>query len=287
VKVGFIGQGWIGKHYADDFENRGLDVVRYSLEEPHVSNKEKIAACDIVFVAVPTPTTPDGFDVSRVQNVLPLIRPGATAVIKSTIVPGTTEALQLEYPGIFVLHSPEFLAESTAAYDASHPNRNIVGIPQETEEFVRRANEVLAVLPRAPFERVMRARDAELVKYAGNCFLYTKVLFMNLLFDVVESEGASFDTVREALVADPRIGASHTRPVHQGGRGAGGDCFIKDFEVFRRMYAKLGDEKGNAVLEALIQKNLELLLLSGKDSLLLRGVYGPAALDTKKARMLQ
>ena len=50
--IGFIGQGWIGKHYADDFEKRGYKTVRYSLEEPYINNREKVKTCDIVFIAV-------------------------------------------------------------------------------------------------------------------------------------------------------------------------------------------------------------------------------------------
>jgi hypothetical protein len=48
-QIGFIGQGWVGKNYSDDFEKRGYEVIRYSLEVPYVYNKEKIAECDIVF----------------------------------------------------------------------------------------------------------------------------------------------------------------------------------------------------------------------------------------------
>lgn len=55
ILIGFVGQGWIGKNYADDFEERGFSVIRYSLEEPYVANKERIKDCDMVFIAVPTP----------------------------------------------------------------------------------------------------------------------------------------------------------------------------------------------------------------------------------------
>src|ERR1700733_12742025 len=104
--IGFIGQGWIGKHYADDFENRGFSVVRYAKEEPYAANKEKIKECDIVFIAVPTPTTPDGFDDSIVRNVISLVKDGTTVVIKSTILPGTTESIQKEHPKKTILHCP-------------------------------------------------------------------------------------------------------------------------------------------------------------------------------------
>ena len=56
MKIGFIGQGFIGKNYANDFENRGFEVVRYALENGYHVNKNGISDCDITFVAVPTPT---------------------------------------------------------------------------------------------------------------------------------------------------------------------------------------------------------------------------------------
>ncbi len=275
MRIGFIGQGWIGKHYADDFEARGYDVVRYSLEESYVGNKERVAECEIVFVAVPTPTTEQGFDDSAVRDALGVVGKGSTVVIKSTILPGTTEDIQKAFPDLFVLHSPEFLVEKTAAYDAGHPNRTIIGIPEDSTLYRTKAQAVLDILPHAPYERVMKAKDAEFVKYAGNCFLFTKVIFTNMLYDLVEKTGGNWKDVQSAFVHDPRIGASHTEPVHKDGRGAGGHCFIKDFEVFHRMYEEyVGDEWGEKVLNAASEKNKELLLASGKDVDLLRGVYG-------------
>ncbi|MBP6869185.1 MAG: hypothetical protein KBC16_03705 [Candidatus Pacebacteria bacterium] len=275
TRIGFIGQGWIGKHYADDFEKRGYDVVRFALEEPYIHNKERIGECDIVFIAVPTPTTKEGFDDSIVRRVLPLVGRGKIAVVKSTILPGTTESLQEENPEIFVLHSPEFLVESTAAHDASHPNRNIVGIPVQDDVYRSKAQAVLDVLPDAPYARIMSSKDAEFVKYAGNCFLFTKVMYMNLLYDLVSARGGDWKSVRDAFIHDPRIGASHTEPVHKTGRGAGGHCFIKDFEAFREMYDKeVKDVYGSELLEALAHKNIELLVNSEKDMDLLEGVYG-------------
>lgn len=92
--IGFVGQGYVGGSYANNFEKRGYSVVRYSLEPAYVNNREAIAACDIVFVAVPTPTTPKGFDYSIVEAGLKLVGPGKTAVVKSTLLPGTTKLLQ-------------------------------------------------------------------------------------------------------------------------------------------------------------------------------------------------
>ena len=286
-KIGFIGQGWIGKNYADNFEERGLEVVRYALEEPYAKNKEKIADCDIVFIAVPTPTVPEGFNDSVVRTVVKLVGAGKTAVIKSTIIPGTTESVQAENPDIFVLHSPEFLTEMTAKRDTDHPFFNIIGIPIVNDEYRAKAEQVMNVLPPAPTQKICAAREAELFKYARNCFFYTKVIYMNLLFDLAKSIGADWGALRQLLGADPWIGGMHLDPVHKSGRGAGGDCFIKDFAAFLELYRdKVGDEKGIEVLLANVEKNLELLLSTGKDLKLLVGVYGEQIKPKSSSRVI-
>lgn len=281
-KIGFIGQGWIGKNYADDFEKRGFSVVRYARSEPYAKNKEEIKECDIVFIAVPTPTTPLGFDDSVLREVIPLVGEGKIAVIKSTLLPRTTESIQEENPNIFVMHSPEFLREANAAYDASNPDRNIVGFTEKSKAV---AQQILDVLPEAPYSASIPAKEAELIKYAGNVFLYWKVLFANMLHDAAEGLGVDYELVKDAIVADPRIGGSHMNPIHSSGhvhdsgvtqtRGAGGHCFIKDFAAFSEMYkSTVGDELGMRVLEALKDKNIDLLMNSNKDLDLLEGVYG-------------
>src|SRR6266568_1084047 len=81
-RIGFIGQGYIGKNYADDFEMRGYETIRYALEEPYRANKERIKECDYVFIAVPTPTTPDGFSAHIVKDAISLVGKGKTAIVK-------------------------------------------------------------------------------------------------------------------------------------------------------------------------------------------------------------
>jgi len=284
-RIGFIGQGWIGRTYADDFERRGHTVVRYSNEEPYLRNAAQIATCDIVFIAVPTPTTPKGFDVSIVREVLGLVGPGKTAVIKSTLLPGTTEQLQAAYPDRFVMHSPEFLSVATAVFDAEHPTRNIVGIPVDDDAYRARAAEVIAVLPSAPFALVCLAREAEVIKYARNCVGFVRVVFTNMMYDLARALDVDWAPIRLAMSADPDCGPTYVNPIHKSGRGAGGECFIKDFEAFSRLYATLvGDPNGVAVLEHLTAKNIELLVATHKDLGLLRGVHGEAVLAAAAAK---
>lgn len=274
VKIGFIGQGFIGKNYANDFEERGYDIVRYDLEK-YPENKDKIKDCDIVFIAVPTPTTPQGFDDSIVEEVLALVGKGKIAVIKSTLRVGTTRKMQKLYPDITIMHSPEFLRELTAAADARRPDRNIVGIVNpEDKELYKKAELVLSTLAPAPYNLITLSEQAEMIKYGGNCFLYFKVVFMNILYDMAQKQNLDYDVITEAMSHDARIGKSHLQVVHKGGRGAGGNCFIKDFEAMIEMLHQhdLHDQK--EAVEAVRKLNVKYLKDSGKDLHLLNGVYG-------------
>lgn len=277
--IGFVGQGWIGKNYADDFERRGFQTVRYALEEPYVRNREKIKACDFVFIAVPTPTTPAGFDYSIVRSSLGYVGKGKTAIIKSTIVPGTTKSLQDEHPDITVVYSPEFLSEATAAHDAAYPFMNIVGLTRDSVHQKDIAAQIHGILPKAAFSQTCSSTEAEIIKYSHNGSGYTQILFFNIMFDLAIRHGCNWHMIQRAIEADPLVNNRYARPVHKSGRGAGGGCFIKDVAALRAEYAAdVDDPEGAALLEAMERKNIALLRGTGKDLDLLAGVYGEGVL---------
>jgi len=287
MKIGFIGQGWIGKNYADTFEERGYQTVRYSLEEPYVNNKEQLKDCEIIFVAVPTPTEPNkGFiDDILINAIQSNTYPEQTVVIKSTIQVGTTNKLQKIFKDRYIMHSPEFLTERTAKYDAMNPSRNIIGY---TAKSFSKAGEVMRILPAAPYEKLCPCEEAEFVKYMGNCWFYAKVLMMNIFHDIAIEYNLDMGLMKEMLGADKRVGKTHLDVLHKSGRGAGGHCFIKDFAALRSMYeTSKGDNmtesevQGFNMLLAMEQYNRELLYESNKDLDLLEGVYGKEIFDTK------
>lgn len=286
--VGFIGQGFIGKNMADNFEKRGYSVIRYSLEPKFIKNKNLIKNCDVVFMALPTPTTPKGFDNSLLKKAIKLVGKGKIAIIKSTILPGTTAKLQKENPKLYVMHSPEFLTEANAVFETANPERNIIGIPKNNSVFKQKAELVMSLLPKSSYLLVCSSFEAELIKYAGNSFFYLKIVFMNILYDYSEKIGANWDKISEAVSKDSRIGKSHMKPYHKTsgkiGRGAGGHCFMKDFEAFIEGYSKSNkkDILGINFLKSTRNKNLDLLLSSKKDLDLLSGVYGNKILKKKK-----
>ncbi len=278
LKVGFIGQGWIGKNYADDFEKRGLNVVRYDLDEHH-SNLPLLKECQIVFVAVPTPTTPNGFDDKiLIEAIKNSTNPGQVVVIKSTIKIGTTNKIQKMFPDRYFIHSPEFLTEATAKADAAHPERNLLGYTKESRRFCPL---VRSVLPDASYTKFVPVENAEFVKYMGNCWFYFKIMAMNCFYDIAEEKGLDFNILKEMLSCDSRVGRSHVNPVHQGGRGAGGDCFPKDFVVFKEMYAestlKSGKERmllGLEMIKEMEKFNIRLLKETGKSQNTIKEIYG-------------
>jgi len=273
AKIGQIGTGWIGANYSSMFEERGYEVIRYSLEEPYIQNKDKIKEANIIFVAVPTPTTKEGFQDFILIDAIKETSPGQIVVIKSTIKIGTTDKIQKLFPDRYIIHSPEFLTEKTARQDAFNPARNIIGY---TEKSKCKASEVMNVLPCAPYEKIVPCKEAEMVKYAGNIWFYMKVLTANLIYDVSNGEGLDYDLIKDMLSADKRIGRTHLDIVHQGGRGAGGHCFIKDFATFRDMYLIMNCEssEGLKLVQSAEAYNNYLLSKTNKDTKLKEGVYG-------------
>jgi UDPglucose 6-dehydrogenase len=278
--IGFIGQGWIGKAYADNFEHRGYEVVRYALEKPYVANKDRIKECDIVFIAVWTPTTPKGFDSSVIRSVLPLVGKGKTAVIKSTILPGTTNELQAKFPDIVVLNNPEFLSITTSVHDAAHPFANLVGMPVHDAKHYLAAEQVMKVIPKAKYSAICMSPEAEIFKYTHNASGYTQVILFNLMYDLAQRFGANWDVINKAIQSDPLIPNRYSNPIHKSGRGAGGGCFIKDVAALRMHFEQHlpHDDFAIGVLKAMEAKNMHLLTSTEKDLDLLAGVYGDSAI---------
>lgn len=274
--IGQIGMGWIGQAYNKVFKKMGYKVLSYSLEEPWVKNKDKIKECDVVFIAVWTPTTPKGFDSSVLESVLPLVGKGKIAVIKSTMVPGTTKRLQKMFPNIKIIYSPEFLSVATSHHDARKPWSSIVGLPVQTLKYKEAGKLVLSIMPKAPFTLLCDSTQAELIKYSHNISGYANIIIFNLLYNMAQKLDVDWEPIRQAILADPFMAGRYSQPVHKSGRGAGGGCFIKDMAAFRGRYLELlpQDKLAHDVLKSLERENIKLLKASKKDLDLLRGVYG-------------
>jgi UDPglucose 6-dehydrogenase len=194
-----------------------------------------VANADAVFVAVGTPSRRgDGYaDLSfvyeAVREIAPFLAATAVVVTKSTVPVGTGDEIERilrdKRPDadLQVVSNPEFLREGAAIQDFKHPDRIVVGTDDA------RARSVLADIYRplylnaAPILYVTR-RTAELIKYASNAFLATKITFINEIADLCEQVGADVQEVARGMGLDNRIGSKFLH----AGPGFGGSCFPKD-----------------------------------------------------------
>ncbi len=280
IRIGFIGQGVVGKAIADDLEHRGFEVIRYALEKQYARNKQHIRECDVTFIAVPTPTIRGKQDLSALRESIALLNAkNKTAVIKSTILPYTTDMLQKEFRNVLLVHSPEFLIANNAREDAAKPFMNVVGIPtqrlrkKETDEKIAC---IVSLLPHAPATIVCTPVEAEVIKYCHNIHGYFQIVFWNMMHDYARTFSADWHMVKKAIDADPMISKYYTNPIHKNGRGAGGHCFIKDYAAFRTNFIKTNerDSLAQSIFRLVERKNLMLLGDSQKDQELVRHVYG-------------
>ncbi|MBP6945060.1 hypothetical protein KBD61_01715 [Patescibacteria group bacterium] len=236
--VGIMGTGFVGGALKRYFESSGVTPFTYD-KGKNEGSIEEVNKADVVFICVPTPYYLDGsgFDLSYVRSALDAIQGGKIVVLKSTVIPGTTAMLQAEYPHHKLMYNPEFLTEVTADQDMNFPDRQILGT---TEQSYTVAADIMAMLPLAPFERVVPSTVAEMVKYAGNTWFAVKVTFSNQMYDLAQKMGVDYDNVKECMAADKRIGRTHLDIFHKGYRGYGGKCLPKDTRALIQLAAARG-----------------------------------------------
>lgn len=182
----------------------------------------------VVLVAVGTPTEPyGGTDLSQVKTAIRWIRETAPAssivIMKSTVPPGTGLRLiaeELPSSQAQYVFNPEFLREGQAVHDWFHPDRIVIG--GQDEGAIKLARELYQDID-APV-LVTDITSAEMIKYAANAFLPTKISFINEVACLCDHIGANIDDVARGVGLDTRIGASFLN----AGLGYGGSCFPKD-----------------------------------------------------------
>jgi len=224
-KIGILGLGMVGGALQRYFEKKRIDVFKYD-KGRNIGSVKEVNQADVIFICVPTPFVEGiGPDLSYVEDACNNVLGNKIIVIKSTILPGTTARLQKKYPQHKFLFNPEFLVEEKADECMQNPERQIIGY---TDLSRQTGEDILAILPKAPYERIVRAIEAEMIKYFGNTFLSTKVIFSNQMYDLCKALGIDYEIVRECVAEDKRITPSHMDIFHGGYRGYGGKCLPKD-----------------------------------------------------------
>ena len=222
-----------------------LEIVRRNVENGRLSFttniEEAVHFGEVQFIAVGTPPDEDGsadlqYVTEAARNIGRFMTSAKVIVDKSTVPIGTGDkvtaavAEELKKRNVDIHYSvvsnPEFLKEGAAVEDFMRPDRIVIG----TED--PKAIEVMKQVY-APFQRnherlvVTNLRSAELIKYAANSMLATRISFMNELANLAEIVGADIEMVRQGIGSDPRIGYHFLYP----GCGYGGSCFPKDVKA--------------------------------------------------------
>jgi UDPglucose 6-dehydrogenase len=222
------------------FYEPGLpDIVGRNVKEGRLSFTTDltgaVAEADAVFIAVGTPSRRgDGhadltYVYAAAREVAPALDGFTVVVTKSTVPVGTGDeverVIRRERPeaDFAVVSNPEFLREGAAIRDFKHPDRIVVGTSDERARTVMEELYRPLYLNRAPI-MVTDRRTAELIKYAANAFLATKITFINEIADLAEKVGANVQDAARGIGLDNRIGSKFLH----AGPGFGGSCFPKD-----------------------------------------------------------
>ncbi|NNC91852.1 MAG: UDP-glucose/GDP-mannose dehydrogenase family protein [Acidimicrobiia bacterium] len=241
------------------FFEAGLDrLLSEGIENQLISfyadNKQAVEGARVVFVALPTPPDEDGAaDTSYIESALgdfgPLLKPGTVVVLKSTVPVGSVARFQAQLDGYgvgaTVISNPEFLREGSAVGDFLHPDRIVIGTRNQ------KAAEVMLELYQALQAPVVVTDppSSEMIKYASNAYLATRITFANAIANLCESVGADVKDVLLGMGYDRRVGFHFLNP----GPGYGGSCFPKD----TRALVAIADDAGYdfSLLRGVIEVN--------------------------------
>jgi UDPglucose 6-dehydrogenase len=235
----------------EELVRTGLDAGRLRFV---LGTEPAVDGAEFVFLCLPTPQGSDGSaDLSYVraeaEHLGPLLLPGCIVINKSTVPVGSTRMVQrsLARGDVFVVSNPEFLREGSAVHDCLNPDRIVIGTDDTAA-----GSKVAALYQRihAPV-LVTDPASAELIKYASNAFLATKISYINAIANLCEVVGADVKEVVLGMGYDKRIGFEFLRP----GPGWGGSCFPKDTKALVRIAEDAGYDFG--LLDGVIEVNVE------------------------------
>ena len=234
------------------------------------SDIEKIVKnCDLIFLTVGTPKSKSGFiDLSMIKNASKNIgislrhsSKKPIIVVKSTVIPGTTANVikpliekmsrKKAGKGFEIIANPEFLREGNVISDTLKPHLVVIG--GSNSNSVNRLKKFYRKLYDSKIKfMITNTQTAEMIKYANNSFLATKISFINQISSLCQSiPGISIDEVAEGIGVDPRIG----RLFLNAGPGYGGSCLPKDLETIIQFSSKIGV---NPVLLKAVQQTNDL-----------------------------
>ena len=227
LKVGVVGHGFVGEAISFAFSSVAQMYIYDSDHSKSLNSIKDVHECDYVFICVPTPMFKDGSqDLSYVESSFENATDKPLYILKSTVLPGSTENLSKKFPNLKIIFSPEFLTERTAKLDMLTQSRIILG---GNYDLTNKAKTLFNLRFKKKNIIETDSKTAELIKYMNNTFFATKVSIMNEFRLLSDKIGANWEDALNGFVSDGRIGDSHLNvPGHDGKLGYGGTCFPKD-----------------------------------------------------------
>jgi len=299
--------GKLEKGHVPFYEPGLTDLVAKGIKEGRLSFTTDVAKAVekalVIFIAVGTPPRGDGSaDLSYVEEVGRGIAKNMTGykviVTKSTVPVGTGETLRkvitASQSGKFqfdIVSNPEFLREGSAIEDFMRPNRVVIGAESEQAVAILKDLYRPLYLIETPFV-VTDIPTAEIIKYASNAFLATKISFINEIATLCERVGADVQMVAKGMGLDHRIGSKFLH----AGPGFGGSCFPKDLAAliqtgerlgYSALIAKAASQVNNEQRQRMVEKIRETVgTLKGKTFALLGLSFKPNTNDLREAPAL-
>ncbi|MEM4246868.1 MAG: nucleotide sugar dehydrogenase [Candidatus Woesearchaeota archaeon] len=267
MNIGIIGMGFVGGTTAEVLK-RAHKIYPYDKYKSNYNTFENLEAiarnAEVCFVCVPTPMQKSGaMDYSAIYNSFDSINHAVNLVgrkhedllmvVRSTAVSGTSDTLAGRY-AFPVAFNPEFLREKHALEDMLNTNRIIIGANDEKSR--EKLKEVYAPLfPNAKYIMVDR-KTAEMIKYAANVMLTLQIAAANEIYQICQRAGVDYNTIKNAILNDERIGRNLDVPGPDGELGFGGKCFPKDLRALTYLARELGYEP--RLLQAAWDLNLQV-----------------------------
>ena len=245
---GIIGCGFVGSAVLNGFSSHSkfADKIKVHDKNPSLSKntlEETVNESDFLFLSLPTPANKNGsinLDIldSSLSEINKIITNENIILIRSTVIPGTTDSFCKDYPKLNFVFNPEFLTEKNSYTDFVNQSRIILGGPS-------RLTKKVSKLYTARFSDVpiitTNYRTAELIKYMNNCYLATKVSYMNEMKLIADKIDVNWEEALNGFKLDKRVGNSHINvPGHDGKLGFGGSCFPKDVRALIYFSKKIG-----------------------------------------------
>lgn len=242
-----MGFGIVGQALKHVFQGKVNLYIYDKYKTEYQGITELAKNSDIVFVSVPSPMKSSGeIDLSYVEDALKILseeirkigRESIIAVIRSTIVPGSTLSLQSKFNNIKLVFNPEFLDERNFLKDMENTNRVVLG--SENQIAAREVeNAYKLAFPNAIYV-LTDSKTAEMIKYAANASLASQVMVANEIYQICKVLGIDFQAVEDAIVLDKRLGRNVRVPGTDGDLGFGGKCLPKDLNAIMHLSENKG-----------------------------------------------